>query len=134
MGVNGGIDLTHLDLGAGAFRDPSVPFWWATFSLIWKNVLAFNVLGRAFVSAFPTREAAQLVCGFAVINACGAPILLAMMQFPQGSFWTSMRVVSDLPFTMLWFVASGLTWLAYRNLGALPAHDHGPMLLGPLQE
>jgi hypothetical protein len=37
---------------------------------------------------------------------------MAMMQFAQGSFCTSMRVIGELPYVMMFFVAAGAAWLA----------------------
>ena len=89
LGVSGGIDPTHLDLSAGAFADKSVSASWIGFCLVWKNLIALTLLGLTFLWAFPKRVASQLARGFAVISACRAAVLLAMMQLAEGSFWTS---------------------------------------------
>ena len=114
LGVSGGIDPTHLDLAAGAFGDHSVSARWIGLCLVWKNLLALTLLGLAFLAAFPARIVSQLARGFAAISACRVAVLLAMMQLAEGSFWTSMRVVGELPYTMIFFVSAGSTWLAYQ--------------------
>jgi len=111
VGVSGGIDPTHLDLMAGAFGDKSVAASWIGFCLVWKNLIALTVLGLAFLWAFPAPSAGALVRGFALISACRAAVLLAMMQFAQGSFWTSMRVVGELPYIMIFMASAGSVWL-----------------------
>jgi len=112
LGISGGIDPTHLDLAAGSFGDPAVSARWIGFCVIWKNLIAFTLLGALFLASFEPLVASRLARGFAVIFACRAALLLAMMQFAQGSFWTSMRVIGELPYGMMFFVAAGAAWLA----------------------
>lgn len=111
LGLSGGVDPTHLDLAAGAFGDPSVSATWIGFAVIWKNLIAFTLLGALMLASFEQRLAGKLARGFAVMFACRAPLLLAMMQFSQGSFWTSMRVIGELPYVMIFFVSAGAVWL-----------------------
>lgn len=118
LGLSGGIDPTHLDLSAGSFGDRAVSAGWITFCVIWKNLIAFTLLGAALLASFEPGAVSQLVRGFAVIFACRAALLLAMMQFSQGSFWTSMRVVGDLPYTMLFFVSAGAVWLSQQAVAS----------------
>jgi hypothetical protein len=122
LGVSGGIDPTHLDLSAGAFGDKAVSASWIMFCIIWKNLLVFTLLGALLLSSLEARLASRLARAIAVIFACRAALLLAMMQCAQGSFWTSMRVIGDLPYTMMLFVAAGAAWLVYLGSSA-----DGPM-------
>jgi hypothetical protein len=115
LGVSGGIDPTHLDLSAGSFGDRAVSAGWITFCIIWKNLLVFTLLGALLLASLEASLASKLACGFAVIFACRAALLLAMMQCSMGSFWTSMRVIGDLPYTMMLFVAAGAAWLVNRG-------------------
>ena len=115
LGVSGGIDPTHLDLSAGSFGDRAVSAGWIAFCIIWKNLLVFTLLGALLLASLEARLASKLARGFAVIFACRAALLLAMMQCAQGSFWTSMRVIGDLPYTMMLFVAAGAAWLVHRG-------------------
>ncbi len=110
VGVSGGIDPTHLDLAAGAFGDKTVAASWIGFCLVWKSLIALTVLGAAFLWAFPVTSANSFVRGFALISACRAAVLLAMMQLAQGSFWTSMRVVGELPYIMIFLASAGSVW------------------------
>jgi hypothetical protein len=121
LGISGGIDPTHLDLAAGAFGDRAVSAAWIGFCVIWKNLVAFTLLGALFLSSFEAPLASKLARAFAVIFACRAALLLAMMQFAQGSFWTSMRVIGELPYVMMLFVAAGAAWLASSASRAVAA-------------
>lgn len=112
LGISGGVDPTHLDLAAGSFGDRAVSAGWIGFCVIWKNLVAFTLLSALFLSSFEPAVASRLARGFAVIFACRAALLLAMMQFSKGSFWTSMRVIGELPYVMMFFVAAGAAWLA----------------------
>ena len=116
LGVSGGVDPTHLDLAAGAFGDPTVSATWIGFAVIWKNLIVFTLLGALFLGSFEASVASKLARGFAVIFACRAAVLLAMMQFSQGSFWTSMRVIGELPYVMMFFAAAGAAWFASQAI------------------
>lgn len=118
IGVAGGIDPTHLDFAAGAFGDKAVSASWITFCLVWKNLIALTLVGTAFLWSYPIHTAVRLARSFAVISACRAVVLLAMMQLAQGSFWTSMRVVGELPYAMIFLVSAGTTWLCVHLLNS----------------
>jgi hypothetical protein len=111
LGVGGGIDPTHLDLAAGAFGETAAPTAWVGFCIVWKNLLAQTMVGVALLSGFPVRSASRLTRGFAVIGAGRAAVLLGMMLAAQGSFWTSMRVIGELPYTMIGVASAGAVWL-----------------------
>lgn len=118
LGLSGGIDPTHLDLQAGAFGDRAVSAAWIGFSVIWKNLIVLTLLGAVLCWALPATAVSAMARGFAAIGACRAAVLLGMMQLAQGSFWTSMRVIGDLPYTMLFFTSAGLSWLVYHHMFA----------------
>lgn len=114
LGVGGGIDPTHLDLAAGAFGDRAVSASWVGFCIVWKNLVAQTLVGSAFLGAFSEKEASQMARGFGAAWVCRAAVLLGMMLCAQGSFWTSMRVIGELPYSMILFAAAGSAWLAQR--------------------
>jgi hypothetical protein len=116
LGVGGGIDPTHLDLAAGAFGETAAPTAWVGFCIVWKNLLAQTMVGVALLSGFPVRSASRLTRGFAVIGAGRAAVLLGMMLAAQGSFWTSMRVIGELPYTMIAVASAGAVWLLHHLL------------------
>jgi hypothetical protein len=108
IGVSAGLDPLALDFGAGAFGDKNVPATWITFAVIWKHVLVTLLLVIAFLGHTPRRVREVTVVSLVAICLCRAAILLGMMQCAQGSFWTSMRVISDLPFALLFAVTAAL--------------------------
>jgi hypothetical protein len=114
LGMSAGLDALNLDFGAGAFGDKNVSASWVTFAVIWKYVLVTAALLVAALHGLPSGVAEQSVVPLVALGVCRAAVLLGMMQCSQGSFWTTMRVMSDLPFALLFAVAAGLTlpWAA----------------------
>jgi hypothetical protein len=55
-----------------------------------------------------------------VIGVCRAAVLLGMMQCAPGSVWVLMRVLSDLPFALLFAVTAALLlpWGRQKALAA----------------
>jgi hypothetical protein len=108
LGVSAGLDPLALDFGAGAFGDKHVPAAWITFAVIWKYVLVALLLMLAFLRGTPRAVAERITLGMVAIGLCRAAVLLGMMQCSQGSFWTAMRVMSDLPFALLFALSAAL--------------------------
>lgn len=128
LGMSAGLDVLGLDFAAGAFGDKHVSAAWITFALIWKYVLVAALLMLALLRGVPQWVAERCVVALIVVCVCRAAILLGMMQCAQGSFWTAMRVISDLPFALLFAVAATLVlpWASrrFKEHGA-PAHAAG---------
>jgi hypothetical protein len=108
LGISMGLDALGLDFGAGAFGDRHVPAWWITFAVIWKCVLVTVLLVFGVLRGMPAAVAHRTVLALMAIGVTRAAVLLGMMQCSQGSFWTTMRVMSDLPFALLFAVAVAL--------------------------
>ncbi|HYQ18156.1 MAG TPA: hypothetical protein VEQ58_20420, partial [Polyangiaceae bacterium] len=111
LGVSAGLDALSLDFAAGAFGDKHVSASWVTFAVIWKYVLISVALAVLGLSALPRALAARSAVALITICVCRAAVLLGMLQCSQGSFWTAMRVMSDLPFALLYTVSAALTLL-----------------------
>ena len=108
LGISMGLDALSLDFTAGAFGDRHVPAWWITFAVIWKYILATVLLILPVLRGMPENVGRDTVFALAAVGVTRAAVLLGMMQCSQGSFWTTMRVMSDLPFALLFAVASVL--------------------------
>lgn len=108
IGMSAGLDPLALDFGAGAFGDKHVPAWWITVAVIWKYVVVALILMLAFLRGAPRAVAERVVLLLVAIGVCRAAVLLGMMQCSQGSFWTAMRVMSDLPFALLFAVSAAI--------------------------
>mgnify|MGYP001544854578 CR=1 FL=1 len=120
LGVSGGMDPTNLDMAAGAFGAKDVSLIWLTCAVIWKSFLAQVLLGLSLLAPLEARPASALARGFAVIGAARAVALLGMLQLSNSSFWTSLRSIGDLPYTVIFLVAAGGAWLCHRQLQAAP--------------
>lgn len=134
LGVSGGMDPTNLDMAAGAFGAKDVSLTWLTCAVIWKSFIAQVLLGLSLLAPLGARPASALARGFAVIGAARAVALLGMLQLSNGSFWTSLRVIGDLPYTVIFLVAAGGAWLCHRQLQAAPGQlQAAPQRLQPAQ-
>ena len=117
LGMSAGLDVLGLDFAAGAFGDKHVSAKWITFALIWKYLLVAALLMFAMLRGVPQWVAERCVVALIVACVCRAAVLLGMMQCAQGSFWTALRVISDLPFALLFAVAAALVlpWASRRR-------------------
>lgn len=116
LGMSSGLDVLGLDFTAGAFGDKHVSATWITFALLWKYLLVAALLMLALLRGMPRSVAERCVVALIVVAICRAAVLVGMMQCAQGSFWTAMRVLSDLPFALLFAVAASLVlpWASRR--------------------
>ena len=121
LGMSAGLDALSLDFAAGAFGDKHVSASWITFAVIWKYVLVAVLLMLTALRGVTRDIAERCVVALIALGVCRAAILLGMMQCSQGSFWTAMRVMSDLPFALLFAVAAALTLPWTTRLRATPA-------------
>jgi hypothetical protein len=96
-----------------------VPAWWVAFAVIWKYLLVTWLIVFAALRGMPPGVANRTVVALIAIGVTRAAVLLGMMQCSQGSFWTTMRVMSDLPFALLFAVAAALAlpWSAVVSTG-----------------
>jgi hypothetical protein len=76
--------------------------------VIWKYSLVSLLLMFAALRGVPRHVADRAVAALVAIGVTRAAVLLGMMQCSRGSFWTTMRVMSDLPFALLFAVVAGL--------------------------
>lgn len=124
LGVSMGLDVLSLDFGAGAFGDRHVPVWWVTFAVIWKYILVTSLVVLSVLRGMPVQVGTRTLSALVAIGVGRAAILVGMMQCSQGSFWTTMRVMSDLPFALLFAVSAALLFpLAGAVAMAQPKKD-----------
>jgi hypothetical protein len=120
IGVSNGLNPIGMDFGAGAFGDKNVSAPWITFSLIWKYTVIAACLMVTFLRGAPRAVTAQVLLMIVAIGVCRAAVLLGMMQCAPGSVWVLMRVLSDLPFALLFAVTAALLlpWGRQKALAA----------------
>jgi hypothetical protein len=120
IGVSNGLNPIGMDFGAGAFGDKNVSATWIAFSLIWKYAVIAACLMVVFLRGAPRAVTSQVLLLIVTIGVCRAAVLLGMMQCAPGSVWVLMRVLSDLPFALLFAVTAALLlpWGRQKALAA----------------
>jgi hypothetical protein len=114
VGVSNGLNPMGMDFAAGAFGDKHVSAAWITVSVLWKYLVVALGLMLVFLRGAPRAVAERVVLLVVAIGLCRAAVLLGMMQCSPGSFWVLMRVLSDLPFALLFAIAAALLLLWSR--------------------
>lgn len=114
MGVQGALDFGAMDWGVAGFGDPHVSEWLVGAALGYKYVLAELVAIGALATRLDRAEASRLAPALVVMYAARSVMLLLMLMFCGASFWTALRVLSDLPFGLTGAVAATLAWLGLR--------------------
>jgi hypothetical protein len=114
VGVSNGLNPMGMDFAAGAFGDEHVSAAWITVSVLWKYLVVALGLMLVFLRGAPRAVAERVVLLVVAIGLCRAAVLLGMMQCSPGSFWVLMRVLSDLPFALLFAIAAALLLLWSR--------------------
>ncbi|MBX3183927.1 MAG: alkaline phosphatase family protein [Polyangiaceae bacterium] len=110
MAIQGNLNFTGLDLTAGAFRDPNPPLAVVAAAISWKYILAELIVLVAFVSRLGHDVRRALLPALVVMYLARWVALLLQLYFCHGSYWTALRVISDLPFSMTGLLAAALTW------------------------
>lgn len=111
LGIQGHIDFGGMDLAAGAFNDDNVPLWVVSTALSWKYILAEMLVVVAFLGRLDPSSRSALLPALVITYATRTVALLMLLFFCGGSFWTALRVLSDLPFALTGLLAVALSWL-----------------------
>lgn len=111
MGIQGDLDFGGMDLAAGAFNDPNVPLWVVTSALSWKYILAEMLVILAFLGRLDSSSKRALLPALVITYLVRVVALLMLLFFCGGSFWTALRVLSDLPFGLTGLLAVALSWV-----------------------
>ncbi len=110
MAIQGNLDFTGLDLAAGAFRDPNPPLAAVAAAIGWKYILAELLVLVAFVSRLDHEARRALLPALVVMYLMRWVALLLQLYFCHGSYWTALRVISDMPFSLTGLLVAALTW------------------------
>jgi hypothetical protein len=110
IGVGLGIDFTHLDFGAGTFREPGVSMARIAAGLIYKHGLAWVAVAVAVLSPLNAQIRIKVVRVLLIASLVRVAALTTLLYVCRDSFWTSLRIIGDLPHALL---ASALAAAAY---------------------
>ncbi|MCA9647248.1 MAG: alkaline phosphatase family protein, partial [Myxococcales bacterium] len=112
IALTGQLDFGSMDLAAGAFNDPHVPLWVVGASLSWKYILAEILIITAFVGRVDVSSQRQLLPALVLTYLGRLLVLLLELFFCGGSYWTALRVIGDLPFSLTGLGAVAISWWA----------------------
>jgi hypothetical protein len=112
VGLQGGIDFGNFDSRAGVFGQAETAAWIVAAGNVWKQGVAAVmtltlVLSRA-QSSLREALARALVAAFTIRFG----VMLLTLVVAGGSFWTAMRVMSDLPFSLLFSLCAAFAYAA----------------------
>lgn len=116
-----GIDINGLDWGAGGFGDAAVPAWFVGTALVLKYVLAWLLALGTFVRHWQPAPGERLLKALVTCFAARAVFLWLVLLVCQGSFWTALRTLSDLPFALIGAFASALLLVARAARRVVPS-------------
>jgi hypothetical protein len=108
--LQGSIDFARLDWRAGGFSDPQTPVWVITATLIWKHTIGACLALGAFLVRVGGAARDRLLQGLVLATTARAIALFAMLAASVTSFWTGLRVLSDLPHALIALVVTGAMW------------------------
>jgi hypothetical protein len=109
VGLENGIDFTHLDWGAGAFRDPNASMARIGFALVWKHAFARAAAIYVVFIALGGELRHAIAKALVVTEAARACLLIIVLYVCGGSFWTSLRVIGDLPHPLIALCVAAVT-------------------------
>ncbi len=112
IGLTGQLDFGGMDLAAGAFNDSHVPLWVVGSALTWKYILAEILVVTAFVGRVDVHSQRQLLPGLILAYIGRMLALLLQLFFCGSSYWTALRVIGDLPFSLTGLGAVAVSWWA----------------------
>jgi hypothetical protein len=107
-----GLDFVHFDWGAGAFRQPEAPLWRIGAALVYKHGLARAAILFAVLTPLAAAYRSWVARGLLVVELARVATLVTMLYVSRGSFWTSMRVMGDLPHALCAVVVAAAAYAA----------------------
>lgn len=112
IALTGQLDFGGMDLAAGAFNDPHVPLWVVSSALAWKYILAEILVVTAFVGRLDLHSQRKMLPGLLLCYLGRMLVLLLQLFFCGSSYWTALRVIGDLPFSLTGLGAVAISWWA----------------------
>ena len=97
IGVQTGIDFASFDWGAGAFRQAGVSIVRIGAALTYKHCFARAALIYAVLAPLRQDLRSWVARGLLVAELVRVAALTAMLYVCRDSFWTSLRVIGDVP-------------------------------------
>ncbi len=116
LGVASGLDFTQIDFSAGTFASTSTSYLQIGGANATKHLLAALATLVALFGPLDARHRSFALRGLFAMELTRVIVLAAMLFACRRSFWTALRVMSDLPHALVAAVAASLAcaWLLYE--------------------
>lgn len=101
IGIQLGLDFTHFDWAAGTFGGDSVPILRIGSAITYKHSLARGAIVALVLIALPGAYRRPTAYGLLLVELGRTVVLMSMLLFCRQSFWTALRVMSDLPHALM---------------------------------
>lgn len=125
VGLQGGLDLTNIDYGAGGFGDPDVSQLRLTLSAIWKYGAAFVLLMGSVLLPLPATLRRPIALLFVTVVSVRMAVLAWILYACRSSYWTALRTFADTPSTLIASVFGALVLLVVALASSTPRNVEG---------
>lgn len=117
IGVQLGLGFETFDWGAGAFRQPGVSLLRIGAAISYKHAFARGAVLFAVLLPMRPRYRSWIVRGLVAVELCRVATLTTMLYVCRGSFWTSLRVMADVPHALGAVVVASVAYLVVAASG-----------------
>jgi hypothetical protein len=111
IGVQTSLDFGGMDWRAAAFDDVQTPLWTIVSGIAWKHISVMVLLAATLLAPFGRRFAARVVAALLGAFALRSVTLVLMLLLCRTSYWTMLRVISDLPHALMGLLVAAAAWL-----------------------
>lgn len=110
LGVQLGLDFTHFDCGAGAFRDAGASFSRVAAAVVYKHLVPRALLYAAVLAPLAPAWRGPVARGALVAELARAATLLVALYVERHSFWVAMRAIGDEPHALMAVLVAAGAW------------------------
>lgn len=110
VAITGNLDIGSLDYRAGGFGDPNVAAWVIAAALVHKYALPLLVTWLLLTRRLKAELSGALALGLVVAQTGRIAVIVLMLFFCGDSYWTALRVLSELPFALLALAVAVVLW------------------------
>jgi hypothetical protein len=101
IGIQLGLDFTSFDWAAGTFGDDGVSLLRIGSAITYKHSFARGCIVAMVLIGLPAAYRRRTAYGLLLVELSRTVVLMAMLLFCRKSFWTSLRVMGDLPHALM---------------------------------
>lgn len=108
IAVQLGLDFTHMDFAAGAFRQPDTSLFRVALALFTKYAVARGAVIFAVLAPLAAGWRPWVVRGLLAAELVRSATLATMLFVSRWSFWTSLRLIGDIPHALVAVVVAAI--------------------------